>query len=74
MLHYETVDESTLELLKKLQSLRMFSEMRLVGGTSLPNCQPISGQDTTDYYLLPNTYYLKLMLHPIPLHHLPKRQ
>jgi len=35
MLHYETVDESTLELLKKLQSLRMFSEMRLVGGTSL---------------------------------------
>ena len=35
MLYYETVDESTLELLKKLQSLRMFSEMRLVGGTSL---------------------------------------
>jgi len=35
MLHYETVDESTLELLKKLQSLRMLSEMRLVGGTSL---------------------------------------
>ena len=35
MLHYETVDESTLELLKKLQSLRIFSEMRLVGGTSL---------------------------------------
>lgn len=43
MLHDETVDESTLELLKKLQSLRMFSEMRLVGGTSLANCQPISG-------------------------------
>ena len=55
MLYYETVDESTLELLKKLQSLRMFSEMRLVGGTSLPNCQPISGQDTTDYYLIPIT-------------------
>jgi hypothetical protein len=35
MLHYKTVDEFTLELLKKLQSLRIFSEMRLVGGTSL---------------------------------------
>ena len=35
MLHYETIDEFTLELLKKLQSLRIFSEMRLVGGTSL---------------------------------------
>ena len=55
MLHYETVDESTLELLKKLQSLRIFSEMRLVGGTSLPNCQPISGQDTITCYLLPLT-------------------
>ena len=58
MLYYETVDESTLELLKKLQSIRMFSEMRLVGGTSLPNCQPISGQDKKTYYLLPLTYYL----------------
>ena len=35
MLHYKTVDEFTLELLKKLQSLRIFSQMRLVGGTSL---------------------------------------
>ena len=35
MLHYETVDEGTLELLKQLQSLRILSEMRLVGGTSL---------------------------------------
>ena len=35
MLHYKTVDDFTLELLKKLQSLRIFSEMRLVGGTSL---------------------------------------
>ena len=35
MLHYKTVDEFTLELLKKLQSLRIFNEMRLVGGTSL---------------------------------------
>ena len=55
MLHYETVDESTLELLKKLQSLRIFSEMRLVGGTSLPNCQPISGQGTITSYLIPIT-------------------
>jgi len=35
MLHDETVDKFTLELLKKLQSLRMFSEMRLVGQMSL---------------------------------------
>jgi len=35
MLHYETVDIGTLELLKKLQSLSIFNEMRLVGGTSL---------------------------------------
>lgn len=35
MLHYETVDSCTLELLKKLQSLSIFNEMRLVGGTSL---------------------------------------
>ena len=35
MLHYETVDESTLGLLKQLQALGILSEMRLVGGTSL---------------------------------------
>lgn len=35
MLHYKTVDEGTLGLLKQLQSLRILSEMRLVGGTSL---------------------------------------
>ena len=35
MLHYETVDEGTLGLLKQLQSLDILSEMRLVGGTSL---------------------------------------
>jgi hypothetical protein len=35
MLHYETVDTDTLELLKKIQALSIFSEMRLVGGTSL---------------------------------------
>ena len=35
MLHYETVDTGTLELLKKLQSLSIFNEMLLVGGTSL---------------------------------------
>ena len=35
MLHYETVDEGTLGLLKQLQSLGILSEMRLVGGSSL---------------------------------------
>ena len=35
MLHYDTVDEGTLGLLKQLQSLDILSEMRLVGGTSL---------------------------------------
>lgn len=35
MLHYETVDEGTLGLLKQLQSLDILSEMRLGGGTSL---------------------------------------
>lgn len=35
MLYYETIDQNTLELLIKLQSLSIFSEMRLVGGTSL---------------------------------------
>ena len=35
MLHYETVDTDTLELLKKIQALSIFNAMRLVGGTSL---------------------------------------
>lgn len=35
MLYYKTIDQNTLELLKKLQSLSILSEMRLVGGTSL---------------------------------------
>ncbi len=35
MLHYETVDEGTLGLLKHLQALGILSEMRLVGRTSL---------------------------------------
>lgn len=35
MLHYETIDQETLELLKKLQALSVFQHMRLVGGTSL---------------------------------------
>lgn len=35
MLHYQTIDSSTLELLRKLQALPLFSKMRLVGGTSL---------------------------------------
>lgn len=35
MLHTETVLASTLDLLKKIQSLRDMSDMRLVGGTAL---------------------------------------
>jgi hypothetical protein len=35
MLHYKTIDSTTLELLKKLQKLPVLSDMRLVGGTSL---------------------------------------
>ena len=35
MLHYETIYPNTLELLKKIQSLDMFKESRLVGGTAL---------------------------------------
>ena len=35
MLYYQTVDASTLELLKKLQLTAVFKNMRLAGGTSL---------------------------------------
>lgn len=35
MLHYETIHPDTLELLRKIQSLEMFKEARLVGGTAL---------------------------------------
>lgn len=35
MLHTETVDTSTLELLKSLQQIAQFSQLRLVGGTAL---------------------------------------
>lgn len=35
MLHYETVEPNTLELLKKLQALPVLRNTRLVGGTSL---------------------------------------
>ncbi len=35
MLHYETVDSPTLELLRTLQSIDIFRDLRLVGGTSL---------------------------------------
>ncbi len=35
MLHYETIDKGTLDLLKHLQSSAIFSEARLVGGTAL---------------------------------------
>lgn len=35
MLHYETIDPGTLELLKQLQALPDFKNLRLVGGTSL---------------------------------------
>ena len=35
MLYYETIDTKTLGLIKKLQNIEIFSELRLVGGTSL---------------------------------------
>lgn len=35
MLHYETIEPNTLELLKRLQSLPCLANTRLVGGTSL---------------------------------------
>jgi len=35
MLHYETIDSKTLGLLKDLQNIPAFSELRLAGGTSL---------------------------------------
>ena len=35
MLYYQTVDAGTLELLKKILSIDLFSQLRLVGGTSL---------------------------------------
>lgn len=35
MLHYETIEPSTLELLKRIQKLEIFRDLRLVGGTSL---------------------------------------
>lgn len=35
MLHYQTIDTGTLELLKQLMSVELFSNLRLVGGTSL---------------------------------------
>lgn len=35
MLFYQTIDSSTLELLKKIQREKLFEKLRLVGGTSL---------------------------------------
>ncbi len=35
MLHYETIEPATLELLKQIQSMPEFSGLRLVGGTAL---------------------------------------
>ena len=35
MLHYETIDSKTLGILKKLHKIPEFSDLRLVGGTSL---------------------------------------
>ena len=35
MLYYETIHPDTLELLKKIQSLEIFTDTRLVGGTAL---------------------------------------
>lgn len=35
MLHLETIEPKTLELLRKLQSMAVFKDTRLVGGTAL---------------------------------------
>ena len=35
MLHYETIDAKTLELLKKILKVDLFKNLRLVGGTAL---------------------------------------
>lgn len=35
MLYYETIDAATLELLRKLMAIPLFSSLRLAGGTSL---------------------------------------
>lgn len=35
MLYYQAIDKPTLELLKQLQSIELFKDLRLVGGTSL---------------------------------------
>jgi hypothetical protein len=35
MLFYQTVDSGTLELLRKLQGIKVFSQLSLVGGTAL---------------------------------------
>ncbi len=35
MLHFETIEPETLDLLKKLMSTNLFAEARLVGGTAL---------------------------------------
>ena len=35
MLHYQTIDAGTLELLRKLQGSSGFENLRLVGGTGL---------------------------------------
>ena len=35
MLHLETIEPKTLELLKRIQSLRELANTRLVGGTAL---------------------------------------
>lgn len=35
MLFYRTIDTKTLELLKKIQKIKIFNNLQLVGGTSL---------------------------------------
>jgi predicted nucleotidyltransferase component of viral defense system len=35
MLHYNTIEKPTLELLRQLQNAKIFNQLRLVGGTSL---------------------------------------
>jgi len=35
MLYYKTIDTTTLELLKRIQDIKIFEKLLLVGGTSL---------------------------------------
>ena len=42
MLFYKAIDPSTLDILKRLLQIRLFSGLRLVGGTSLAQMEDIA--------------------------------